>query len=158
MLYLSLHEEPWTYPSLAVALGISASEAHAAVKRAHASGLYNLQTRRPMKKELLEFLVHGVRCAYPLERGGMTRGVPTAYAAPPLNAHIMASTTEAVPVWPDPEGQVRGEAWFPLYPKAVVACQRDPALYEILALLDAIRGGRARERTLAVEELTKSLS
>jgi hypothetical protein len=30
---------------------------------------------------------------------------------------------------------------------------RDPALYEFLALMDAIRDGRARERKLAEEEL-----
>jgi hypothetical protein len=62
--------------------------------------------------------VHGVRYAYPLQRGAMTRGVPTAYAAPPLSEHIVMSAADAVPVWPDPEGQVRGEAWSPLYPKA----------------------------------------
>jgi hypothetical protein len=158
VIYLGLHQGPWTYPGISSALGLSASEAHAAVKRAQASGLINLHTRRPMKAELLEFLIHGVRYAYPVERGGLTRGLPTAHAAPPLNGRIMTSADDAIPVWPDAEGSARGEAWTPLYPKAPQACRRDASLYEVLALIDAIRGGKARERAIAVDELTKRIS
>jgi hypothetical protein len=57
------------------------------------------------------------------------------------------------PVWPHPEGATRGVALEPLYPSAPVAALRDPALYELLALIDAIREGRARERKLAEDEL-----
>jgi hypothetical protein len=158
MLHLSIHEGPWTYPGLSAALSISASESHAAVKRAETSGLINLHTRRPLKNELLEFLVHGARYVFPVERGGLTRGMPTSYGAPPLRERILAAANDVVPVWPDAEGQVRGEAWSPLYAKAVEACRRDLAFYEALALVDAIRGGRARERGLAVDELKKRLS
>lgn len=35
------------------------------------------------------------------------------------------------------------------------AARRDPALYELLALVDALRGGRARERKLAQDELAR---
>ena len=38
------------------------------------------------------------------------------------------------------------------------ASLRDGVLYELLALVDAIRGGRARERKLAVAELEARLS
>lgn len=37
------------------------------------------------------------------------------------------------------------------------AALRDPTLYELLALLDAIRDGRARERALAEKALEKRL-
>jgi len=156
-IYLSIHDGPWTYPGLSNALGLSASEAHSAIKRAQASGLVALHTRKPMKKELLEFLLHGVRYAFPVERGGLTRGLPTAHAAPPLNARIMKSADDPTPVWPYAEGEVRGEAWTPLYPKVPGACRNDALLYEVLALIDAIRGGRARERSIATEELTKRM-
>jgi hypothetical protein len=33
----------------------------------------------------------------------------------------------------------------------------DPKLYELLALVDAIREGRVRERELAVKELTRRI-
>jgi hypothetical protein len=65
---------------------------------------------------------------------------------------------DAVPVWPDPEGEVRGEELRPLYRSVPEAARRDPALYELLALVDAIRAGRARERTIAIEELKRRLA
>jgi len=60
-------------------------------------------------------------------------------------------------VWPHPEGDVRGESLEPLYPSAIDAARRDRALYESLALVDALRVGRARERALAIDLLTKRL-
>lgn len=36
-----------------------------------------------------------------------------------------------------------------------LAARADPHLYELLALLDALRDGRARERTLAEREIVK---
>ena len=60
-------------------------------------------------------------------------------------------------VWPHPEGEVRGESIEPLYPSAVDAARRDSRLYECLALVDALRIGRAREKKLAIDQLTKRL-
>lgn len=147
----------WTYPSLAQSLGMSASEVHAAVARAKVSGLYNEHTRAPHRKALLEFLVHGLRYVFPGERGCITRGLPTAHAAPPLKAMIQADG-DLPPVWPDPEGTVRGEELRPLYRSVPAAARRDPALYELLALVDAVRAGRPRERKLAVAELEARLA
>ena len=60
-------------------------------------------------------------------------------------------------VWPHPEGEVRGESIEPLYRSAVDAARRDSRLYECLALIDALRVGRARERKMAIDLLTKRL-
>lgn len=147
----------WTYASLAQSLGMSTSEVHAAVGRTKACGLYNEHARAPHRKALLEFLVHGLRYVFPGERGGVTRGLPTAHAAPPLQA-LIQSDGELPPVWPDPEGTVRGEALQPLYRSVPTAARRDPALYELLALVDAARSGRPRERRLAVTELEARLA
>jgi hypothetical protein len=65
--------------------------------------------------------------------------------------------TDPPPVWPDPEGSTRGVAFEPLYPTVPQAARRDPALYELLALVDAVRDGRARERKIAEKELVKRL-
>jgi hypothetical protein len=157
LLKLSVLGGEWSYPSLAQALGMSASEVHNAIRRATDSGLMNPATKRPDRQALVEFLVHGLRYVFPAERGGITRGVPTAYAALPLKDRISAGD-EPVPVWPDPEGQVRGEELRPLYRSVPGAARRDPALYELLALVDSIRAGRARERALAAEELRKRLA
>jgi hypothetical protein len=47
---------------------------------------------------------------------------------------------------------------FPLYDSVPGAARRDPALYDLLALIDAIRMGRARERNVAEKEITQRLS
>lgn len=78
----------------------------------------------------------------------MVGGVPTAYAAAPLNA-LIAPSADPSPVWPHAEGKARGIALIPLYPSAPAAALRSPALYENLALFDALRMGNARERNLA---------
>lgn len=144
-----------TFPKLANALGMSASEVHAAVQRASASGLVDPKTRAVRRTALLEFLVHGLRYVFPPVWLGITRGVPTSYAAPPLASHF--ASAELPPVWPHPDGSVRGEGLAPLYRSAPAAALRDPKLYEWLVLVDAIRAGRARERQLAVKELESRL-
>lgn len=147
----------WTYPSLAADLAMSASEVHASVRRAARAGLFQQATRSVNRHALLEFLVHAVKYVFPAERGRVTRGIPTSYAAPPLRAHFRASS-ELPPVWPDPEGTVRGEGLEPLYRSAPKAARADPQLYEWLALVDAVRAGHARERELAAKELRSRLS
>lgn len=155
----ALGDQPWTFQRLSVELSISQSEVHAAVRRAVGARLMSdaaSSTGRPLRPQLLEFLVHGVKYAFPPERGEITRGVPTGYAAPPLNEQIAASS-DPPPVWPYAEGSVRGYAFAPLYRTVPEAALRDPALYELLALVDAIRDGRARERSLAEKALEKRL-
>lgn len=86
----------------------------------------------------------------------MTRGVPTSWAAPPLNRHI-APSPEPPPVWPHPEGSIRGLELTPLHKTAPKVALADVKIYELLALVDCIREGRARERDIAVKELTQRI-
>lgn len=155
-----LGSKPWTYQRLAVELSISQSEVHAGVRRAVAARLMNDETTtngRPNYPALREFLIHGVRYAYPPKRGGLTRGMPTGYAAAPLNK-LIAPSSDPPPVWPYAEGTVRGLSLEPLYPSVPAAAARDPKLYELLALVDAMRDGRARERNFAVKEFEVRVS
>jgi hypothetical protein len=145
-----------TYPQLAVGLSLSLSEAHGAVKRAQAAGLL-LSDRQPNRPAILEFVVHGVRYAFPPVRGGITRGMPTAHAVPPL-VELIVQDNDPVPVWPDPQGEARGASFKPLYRGAPKAAREDTKLYQCLSLIDALRGGRARERKLAKEHLTRLLN
>jgi len=84
--------------------------------------------------------------------GEVTRGMPTAWAAPVLAEKFLESD-RLPPVWPDPEGSVQGVAVRPLYRSVVKAAQKNPELYDLLALVDALRVGRARERKTAADEL-----
>ena len=56
-------------------------------------------------------------------------------------------------VWPSGSGNEKGLAIQPLYPNAILAVQQDARLYDALALVDSIRIGRVRDKTLAIEKL-----
>jgi hypothetical protein len=105
----------------------------------------------------MEFLAHGLKYAFPPERGALARGVPTAAAAEPLKSRFIESNDPPT-VWPYAQGKVRGISLAPLYKGAPEAALRDPKLHGVLALCDAIRSGRTRERNLAVELLEKQIN
>jgi len=135
-----------------------ASEVHASVRRAEGSHLLHGPQRknRPNFSALEEFLLHGLKYVFPPERGELTRGVPTSYAAEPLRS-IITQGNEPSPVWPYEEGKQRGIAFEPLYKTAPIAALRDSSFYEYLALADALRDGRVRERKTAEAELCRRL-
>jgi hypothetical protein len=154
-------EDTPTYAALAAELALTASEVHGAVGRALASQLaFKDEKGRPRARleSLRLFVQHGARYCFPAMRGPQTRGVPTGYAAPPLNELIRSPAGDPPPVWPDKDGSVRGETLYPLYPTAPQAAARNSSLYELLALFDAIRAGSARERALAVQLLDERWS
>jgi hypothetical protein len=143
---------------MGIDLSISSSEVHAALKRLSLSRLVSSDAggNRPLLQAVEEFLVHGVKYAFPAKRGEVTRGLSTSYAAPPLNKEIDPGS-ELPPVWPFPAGKQRGVSLEPLYKTAPAAALRDPLFYEMLALIDAVREGRTRERKLAERELIERI-
>ena len=122
-----------------------------------AAGLLDALSRRVNVAQGEEFLVHGVKYVFPAVLGGETRGIPTAWAAPPL-AEQLAPSNDLPPVWPDPRGDIRGIALEPLHDSAPEIARRDPALAERLALIDAIRLGDPRIRGLATKLLHERLA
>lgn len=160
MLKAAAHpQRRWTYAALGEALLMTASQVHASVKRAVAAGLAAEHGRgewEPILPALLEFAVHGARYAYAAVPGPVKRGVPTSFGVAPLSEQISAAPGE-VPVWADPAGTVRGPSLSPLYRSAPKAALADPALHRLLALVDALRSGRTRERALAATLLEQEL-
>ena len=156
-LKLALEDSFSSYAELGQALGLSASEVHAAVRRLADARLVDPDTKQVKREALRNFLVHGVPYAFPATPKEVTRGMPTAWAAPAM-AEKISSSDQIPPVWPDPQGQVQGAAVQPLYASVPGAARRDPELYRILALVDALRIGRARERALAEKEIGQLLS
>ncbi|MBX5463887.1 MAG: MarR family transcriptional regulator [Steroidobacteraceae bacterium] len=155
---MSARGEPGTYADLAAHTGLAASAVHAALKRAATCGLVRFQDRQPLvlKPQLREFVLHGAKYAFPAVFGRLARGVPTSYAAAPLNAEI-APSSDPPPVWPHKTGTARGIALAPLYPSVPEAALRDERLYALLALFDALRSGQARERNRARSMLEERL-
>ena len=155
---IAVKSNAWSFASLSAELFMSPSEVHAGIKRAAAARLYDDSRKTPLRKNLEEFLLHGVKYAYPARHGALTRGMPTGYAAFPLRDLLAIGASDVPPVWPHPEGDVRGYEFSPLYKSVPAAAMKDKELYALLALLDALRDGRARERDLAAKELINRLA
>jgi predicted transcriptional regulator len=142
--------QPWLMKDLSQELNISASEISESLNRSAIAGLISQNKKRLMKLAILDFLEHGLKYVYPQQPGALVRGIPTAHSAPPLNNFIIS---EEPYVWPYGKGKVRGQSIVPLYPSVVDAVLQDEKLYELLALVDAVRVGRAREKEIAIKEL-----
>ena len=157
LLKLAVHPScEWTYAGLAHDLAMSTSEVHAALARAERSSLFSRELRRPLLANLEEFLVHGVRYAFPPEIGGITRGMPTAGSHPVFLEEFPFSPDENY-VWPYAESLQRGMSLSPLYKAAPQAANNDPLLYTALALVDALRLGSKREMDFAKRKLVEIL-
>ena len=106
---------------------------------------------RPHSKQLADFALYGAKYAFVADKEPMTIGVPTSHSAPAF-AGVFAPGSDDF-VWPHPNGTVRGIGVEPLHPSVPFAAMQDAKLYEMLALFDALRVGRARERGMAHKRL-----
>jgi hypothetical protein len=144
----------WNQKPIADALGMSQSEVSEAVARCKYSGLLAPNGKTVMKLALMEFIQFGLRYVFPQQPGAVVRGVPTSHSASPLKEQIQSTEDY---VWPYGKGTVRGHSIIPLYPSVPEAALKDQKLHELLALVDALRVGRAREKELAVLEIKNRL-
>ena len=152
-------DEDFGIARLADEFQVSVSTIHGSLARAEAARLLSRSSgsARGIRPSLQEFAISGVKYAFPAVIGRATRGVPTAIGAPILAQHFEATPDAIVPVWPHPEGKTFGFEVVPLHPSVPTVALKDAAFYEVLALVDAIRVGAARERELAIHELKAKL-
>lgn len=146
--------------ALAEMTGISKSQVSLSLARCYESGIARpdrlTDVPRVNTTALGEFLVYGLKYVFPARRGSMTRGIATAWAAPVLGGRLL-SGGDTAPVWPDASGNTKGLLLEPIYKTVPEAVKKDPTLYGLLALVDAIRIGLARERAIAIDLLIKML-
>ena len=151
MKIIALRNQQWFQIEIAEALSISQSEVSKSLKRLKKSWLLAPNSSIViMNENVLEFLRYGIKYIFPQWPGSVVRGVPTAHSAPVLNNEILSDENY---VWPYAKGHVKGQSITPLYPTVPKASVEDKKLYELLALLDAIRIGNAREKKLAYQKL-----
>lgn len=155
------YEADYSVRHLELLTGISKSELSAALNRCIQVGLAarDRQSGIPKinRKALLGFLLHGIKYVFPVKPAELVRGIPTAFAAPVMEGKVM-SAGDVINVWPDPSGNAKGQAIKPLYKSAPTAAKADSKLYELLALVDAIRIGNSRETELATQLLEKEFT
>jgi hypothetical protein len=140
----------WFQKPMAESLHISQSEVSKSIARSKYAALLDPSGKNVRNLALMGFLQYGISYIFPQRPGPLVRGIPTAHSAAPLNAIIQSSENY---VWPSGKGKLRGQSIIPLYPSVVDAVLKDEKLYELLALVDAIRVGRAREKEIAINEL-----
>jgi len=152
----------WSQSKLATHLCLSVSAVNASLKRLSLSGLIRLgmagNSYSPVLSACEEYLISSVKYVYPAEIGDYTVGIPTSYAAPIFKGQI-ALGKDPIPVWPNAKGTQRGLALAPLYHCVTNSLLEypDQGFYDLLSLVDAIRHGRARERTIAEKLLKERL-
>lgn len=146
--------------ALALETGISKSQVSLSLQRCFDVGLAKRDRKhgvpRTNSKGLYEFIAYGLRYVFPASLGVVSRGIATSFGAPVLEGRLM-SAGELVPVWPDAQGDTKGQAVEPLFTSVTYAIRRDDELYAMLALVDAIRLGQPRERNLAIEMIRQRL-
>jgi len=145
---------PWQYRDLSAELYIPISEVSDSLKRSDKAGLYNSAMRSVHRQSLLEFLQYGLRYVFPTGPEAMVTGIATAHSHPFYSQYFKAEMQYA---WPDEEGTIRGLAIEPLHPNVPKAVTKDALLYKLLASIDILRVGRARELKMAIDELKKEV-
>ena len=151
---ISLDDKTWSQITLASELFMSQSEVSQSIARSKFAGLLHISGKLVFTVSLMEFLQYGIRFVFPQRPGPVVRGVPTAHSVPPLNTIIRSEESY---VWPSAKGTVRGHSITPLYKSAVNAVKIDEKLHMYLALVDALRVGKAREKEIAIAELKKRI-
>jgi hypothetical protein len=132
-----------TLQQIADSLTVDVASVHRSLKRLEEVQL--VLGRHVAIPQTEEFLFHGLRYVFPARFKGESRGIETAWAAPPLR-DLLTHSNSPPPVWPHANGTVRGIALEPLHPAAPEAALRDQGLHERFALVDALRLPEARVR------------
>jgi hypothetical protein len=155
----SANSDPFALRSLESTLGISKTEISASLRRSVAATLAIKSNDRPKvnRRNLTEFLKHGLKYAFPAKFGAPQRGVATGFAAPMLEGQLVSSGAD-IHVWPYAEGSQRGSSITPLFKSVPEAALKDERLYELLALVDAIRLGNQREANLAQDRFEQRMA
>ena len=142
---------------VAAALGLAPSTVFASLQNLRRARLVAGAgtTATAARAKLLSFLVHGAPVVFLPVKTEMVRGIATGIFSPYFRDRFAEG--KGVPlVWPYSRGREVGEGLVPLYPSLPLACSRDPALYQLMAAVDVLRVGRAREKDAAsgyIEEL-----
>ena len=151
----------YTARGLSSALGVSKSEVNASIRRSGDAGLIVKDHKSGVPKvnrhALLDLIVHGIKYVFPVKPGAVVTGVPTACYAPVFDG-TLHSMSDSILVWPYAGGHQRGQSVSPLHESVPKFAPEERDLYDLLALVDSIRLGQAREASMAAEMLEARLA
>ena len=135
--------------------GISASEVSKGTRRLISANLVVERDASFFAESgaLLEWLSYGIRYAYPQKSVGYGRGTATSWNCPILQSEMTPPTPAWV--WPVSGGEVEGILIQPFHGSVPFAASEDKLLYQVMSLLEAIRGGKPGELAIARVLLTQ---
>ncbi len=139
---------------IAEAIGISPGEISKGTQRLVASHLVVERSGDIFAETgaMLEWLSYGVRYAYPYESIGFGRGMATSWNCPALKSEVVSPVPAWV--WQTVGGDTEGLLVKPVHQSVPLAASRDIFLYQVMSLVEAIRGGKPRELAIARKLLT----
>jgi hypothetical protein len=148
--------------NIASNLDLPPASVQKSLSRLEASGLIvgRGRSRRINRLAARDFLIHASKWIAPASPGPFVLGIPTAYSAEPMSSKLLGQgELVVIPVEDEQlaEAAVKGRRVVPLHENVPRAVLRDPRLYKLVALVDSLRMGRARERQVAAEELVACL-
>jgi hypothetical protein len=153
-------EHRFSVRALADSTGVSKSQVALSLQRCHDVGLTFENRDKPglqvHRRGLYEFLVYAVRFVFPAKIGATTRGIATGVAAPVFAGKLYSVGDDKL-VWPYALGNTKGQAIEPLTGSVPKAVEHDAMLYAMLALVDSLRLGAAREKSMAESHLARLL-
>lgn len=138
-----------TVRHLAEELEMPSASVHRSLKTLQEAGLYFHERGVIARKSAHELLAIGMKYMFPPRILGEGRGVPTAWSASPIDEQFIGANSTYV--WPHLESKSIGLRVTPLDPRVPELALANPALGELLALIDVVRIGGVRERQVASE-------
>ena len=151
---LANQDNPLKQTELSEQLYIAQSEVSRSISRLDYAQLYSKYNKSVNRLNTFEFLVYGVKYAFPVQPGSIVRGIPTAHSAPPLSDLIISQENY---VWAYAKGTIRGQHIEPFYKNLPKASLVDSKFYGLLALIDTLRVGKQREIAIAKEKLEQNI-
>lgn len=154
---LSIDGRPWTIQALADELGLPPAGVQRSLVRLEQTGVYFPRRKTVALTLARELIVVAVKFLFPPRFLGEGVGVPTAWSAEPLRGKLISSSAAIDYVWADSSGTMSGIVLEPLDPRVPEIVSSDPRLGEVLALVDALRIGGARDREVAAELISERM-
>ena len=145
-----------TQAVLADRLRMSSSTVWKSLKRLRQANFFanDDQDAKIDPRKLFGLLVYGVPMFFVARKTAVVRGIPTGVHSPLWKERFGVGITT---VWPYGRGKEVGEGLLPIYPSVPSACALDAALYEVMATVEILRVGKARERRVAENYLKEKL-
>jgi len=183
---ISNNNDQWKQKQIAEELSMSQSEVSECVARCKYSGLLDSKGKKVFRLALMEFLQYGIAYVFPQKPGPVVKGIPTAHSVEPLKNEIVSTEHYVWPTSKGRVRGHSIEPLYPSVVKVVEQYlehgnynnhineeqdsnfhkmlaildskhAQEKTLYEMLALVDALRVGRAREKEIALKEIKKRI-